>query len=64
LRSKRRTVLCPADQWGRSAEWSRDGLQTFYTRVIPKTPRLRSGFFWDGTGAQRYLSGTNLAIGQ
>jgi len=64
LRSKRRTVLCPADQWGRSAEWSRDGLQTFYTRVIPKTPAATFRIFWDGTGAQRYLSGTNLAIGQ
>jgi len=64
LRSKRRTVLCPADQWGRSAEWSRDGLQTFYTRVIPKTPAATFRIFWDGTGVQRYLSGTNLAIGQ
>jgi len=64
LHSKRRTLLCPTDQWGRSAEWSRDGLQTFYTRVIPKTPAATFRIFWDGTGVQRYLSGTNLVIGQ
>jgi len=61
LHSKRRTVLCPADQWGRSAEWSRDGLQVFYTRVPPAaTFRI----FWDGTSVLRYLSGTSLTVGQ
>jgi hypothetical protein len=64
LHSKRRTVLCPADQWGRSAEWSRDGLQVFYTRVIPATPAATFRIFWDATGVQRYLTGTNLTVGQ
>jgi uncharacterized membrane protein len=64
LRSKRRTTLCPPDQWGRSAEWSRDGLQVFYTRVIPATPAATFRIFWDGTSVLRYLSGTNLTVGQ
>jgi uncharacterized membrane protein len=64
VRSKRRTVLCPADQWGRFAEWSRDGLQVFYTRVIPATSAATFRIFWDGTGVQRYLSGTSFTIGQ
>src|SRR5713101_6038908 len=64
LHSKRRTVLCPADQWGRSAEWSRDGLQVFYTRMLSSIAAATSRIFWDGTGVQRYLSGTNLSVGQ
>jgi uncharacterized membrane protein len=64
LHSRRRTVLCPADQWGRSAEWSRDGLQVFYTRVLSATAAATFRIFWDGTGVQRYLSGTNLSVGQ
>jgi uncharacterized membrane protein len=64
LRSKRRTVLCPPDQWGRSAEWSRDGFQVFYTRVISGTLAATFRIFWDTTGSQRYLSGTSLVVGQ
>jgi uncharacterized membrane protein len=63
VRSRRRTVLCPPDQWGRTAEWSRDGLQVFYTRVVSGTsPTFR--IFWDGTGTQKYSSGGWLVIGQ
>jgi hypothetical protein len=64
LHSKRRTVLCPTDQRGRYAEWSRDGLQVFYTRVLSATAEATFRIFWDGTGVQRYLSGTNLSVGQ
>jgi uncharacterized membrane protein len=64
LQAKRRTILCPAEQWCRSAEWSRDGLQVFYTRVIPATQAATFRIFWDGTSVLRYLSGTSLAIGQ
>lgn len=64
LRSRRRTVLCPGDQWGRSAEWSRDGLQVFYTRMVPATLGATFRIFWDGTSVLRYLSGTSLVVGQ
>jgi uncharacterized membrane protein len=64
LHSRRRTILCPGDQWGRSAEWSRDGLQVFYTRMVPATPGATFRIFWDGTSVLRYLSGTSLVIGQ
>ena len=64
LHSKRRTVLCPADQWGRSAEWSRDGLQVFYTRMLSATAAATFRVFWDGTSVLRYLSGTTLTVGQ
>ena len=64
LRSKRRTILCPADQWGRSAEWSRDGLQVFYTRVVSGSTGATFRIFWDGTSILRYLGGTSLTVGQ
>ena len=64
LHSRRRTVLCPGDQWGRSAEWSLDGLQVFYTRMIPATSGATFRIFWDGTSVVRYLSGTSLTVGQ
>jgi uncharacterized membrane protein len=64
LRSKRRAVLCPPDQWGRAAEWSRDGLQVFYTRMVTGSPLATFRIFWDGTGIQRFSSGTSLIVGQ
>ncbi|HEV2103463.1 MAG TPA: hypothetical protein VGR58_11860, partial [Candidatus Acidoferrum sp.] len=33
--SKRRTVLGAGDSYQRAAEWSRDGLQIFYTKGVP-----------------------------
>ena len=64
LRSKRRTTLSPPDQWSRSGEWSRDGLQVFYTRVVTGSSPAIYRIFWDGTGAQRYLNGTSFVVGQ
>ena len=64
LRSKRRTILCPPDQSGRSAEWSRDGLQIFYTRMVTQNSLLTFRIFWDGTTPQKSLSGSSLVIGQ
>jgi uncharacterized membrane protein len=64
LRSKRRVILCPPDQWGRGAEWSRDGLQVFYTRSISGSPAATFRIFWDGTGVQKYASGSSFVVGQ
>jgi WD40 repeat protein len=63
LRARRRTVLCPPDQWGRAADWSRDGLQVFYTRMVTGTSSTFR-IFWDGTGTQKYSSASWLVIGQ
>jgi uncharacterized membrane protein len=64
VRSKRRAPLCPPDQWGRSAEWSQDGLQVFYTRLVPPSTSSTFRIFWDGTGVQKYAAGTNLVVGR
>ncbi len=66
VRTKRRVVLSPPDQWARAAEWSRDGIQIFYTRRLTANSSSTFRIFWDGSGAgpRRYLDGTDLVIGQ
>jgi uncharacterized membrane protein len=64
LRSKRRVTLSPPDQYARNGEWSRDGLQVFYTRRISASASVIFRIFWDGTSPRRYLDGSNLVVGQ
>jgi uncharacterized membrane protein len=64
IRSKRRVILTPPDQWARAAEWSRDGLQIFYTRAISVVSFVTLRVFWDGTDSRRYVDGHDLAVGQ
>jgi uncharacterized membrane protein len=64
LRSKRRSVLCPLDQWGRAGEWSNDGLQVFFTGTDSSRRPAVYRVFWDGTGLQRLLPGNNYVVGQ
>jgi uncharacterized membrane protein len=63
--SKRRTILGPPDAFARNAEWSRDGLQIFFTKGVPgKTPLVTDRIFWDGTGQKRFSSGSYLVVGK
>jgi hypothetical protein len=68
VRSKRRVILSPTDQWARGGEWSRDGVQVFYTRRLASNALSTSRIFWDGTGAaagqRRFADGTDLVVGQ
>lgn len=64
LRSKRRVTLSPTDQWARSAEWSRDGVQIFYTRRVAANSFATFRIFWDATGLRRYQDGSDLVVGQ
>ncbi len=65
VKSKRRTFLGPLDAFARNAEWSRDGLQIFFTRGLPgKGVLVTDRLFWDGTGDKRYSSGISLVIGK
>lgn len=63
LRSKRRVVLSPPDQLAENAEWSRDGLQIFYTRHAASSSNIYR-IFWDGSGIRRYAEGSDLVVGQ
>jgi uncharacterized membrane protein len=63
--SKRRTILGPADSYQRAGEWSRDGLQIFYTRGVPgKVPLSTWSIFWDSTNPHRFNSGASFVIGK
>jgi uncharacterized membrane protein len=65
IRAHRRTVLGPPDLYTRNAEWSRDGLQIFFTRGVPgKTATATDRMFWDGSGLKRYSAGNSLVIGR
>jgi uncharacterized membrane protein len=64
IRSKRRVSLCPTDTWARSAEWSRDGLQIYFTRMGAGKTFTTDRMFWDGTGLKRYIPGSSMAIGK
>ena len=63
--SKRRTILGPADSYQRAAEWSRDGLQIFYTKGVPgKVPLSTWSIFWDASNPHRFNSGASFVIGK
>jgi len=64
IRSKRRTMLTPPNMLAQDAEWSRDGLQIFFTGWEPGKSPATYRIFWDGIGQQKYASGTGLAVGQ
>jgi hypothetical protein len=64
IRSKRRVVLSPTDQWARHGEWSRDGLQVFYTRRISPPSLMTFRILWDGSNNKRYIEGTDFVVGK
>jgi hypothetical protein len=63
--SKRRTILGPPDSYQRAAEWSRDGLQIFYSKGVPGKVSLSTwSIFWDASNPHRFNSGASFAIGK
>jgi hypothetical protein len=64
IKSKRRVVLTPQGSWAEFGEWSRDGLQVFFTGADSSRRYATYRMFWDGIGLQKYVSGTSLVIGQ
>jgi uncharacterized membrane protein len=64
VRSKRRVVLSPTDQWARQAEWSRDSVQIFYTRRLSAASSLTYRMLWDGSPSKKYLDGKDLVVGR
>ncbi len=64
VKSKRRTLLSPSDEWARHGEWSRDGVQIFYTRRLSATSYVIYRQLWDGSEPKRYQDGADLVIGK
>jgi uncharacterized membrane protein len=64
VRSKRRVVLSPVDQWARHAEWSRDSVQVFYTRRVSAAALSTYRILWDGSNSKRYLDASDFVVGK
>ena len=64
VRAKRQVTLCPPAQSCRAAEWSRDGLQIFFTGTDSSRHPTIYRVFWDGTSLQRATVGSNFVVGQ
>jgi uncharacterized membrane protein len=64
LRSKRRVVLTAPEQSASQGEWSRDGVQVFYTVHASSGISSTYRVFWDGSAPKRYVAATNFVVGQ
>ena len=65
VESKRRVVLSPPNLTCSLAEWSRDGLQIFFTCREPSGNVMTIyKMFWDGTSQLKVQDGYGLVIGQ
>jgi hypothetical protein len=63
IRSKRRVLLSPAEVLASDAEWSRDGVQVFFTSH-QKSGTVVDRIFWDGSEIKRYAAGSDLVVGE
>jgi hypothetical protein len=65
IKSKRRVLLSPGNLSCSFAEWSRDGLQIFFTCHEPSSIAMTTyKMFWDGTSQLKVQDGYSLVIGQ
>jgi hypothetical protein len=64
LRSKRRVVLTPPEQSASNGEWSRDGVQIFYTARLSSGTSMTYRVFWDGSAPKRYVAASDFVVGQ
>ena len=65
VRSKRRVLLSPLNMFSGGAEWSKDGLQIFFTgRESSAKSSAIYKMFWDGTSQLKVLDGYSFVIGQ
>ncbi|HXJ46250.1 MAG TPA: hypothetical protein VNK47_06200 [Candidatus Dormibacteraeota bacterium] len=64
LRSKRRVPLNISNLFPTKGEWSRDGLQIFFTSRDSTGKNFIYRIFWDATGLKKIRAGSDLVIGQ
>jgi len=64
IKSKRRVALTAPNLNATSPEWSRDGIQIFFTARDAARNSSVYRIFWDGSGLKRIRPGSNLVIGQ
>jgi Tol biopolymer transport system component len=64
IKSQRRVPLTAPNLNASAPEWSRDGIQIFFTtREAAKNSSVYR-IFWEGSGLKRIRPGSNLVIGQ
>ena len=64
IRSKRRVALSVAGLSAKHGEWSRDGLQIYFSGFSITQKPATYRIFWDGTELKSHRPGTDLVIGQ
>lgn len=64
LHTKRRVVLTQPEQSAHHGEWSRDGVQVFYTANVSSGVSMTYRVFWDGSAVKRYVAASDFSIGQ
>jgi len=65
VHSRRRVLLSPLNLTATQPEWSRDGLQVFFTgRASPSAPPVIYRIFWDGTSLTKVHDGSGFVIGE
>ncbi|HET9801978.1 MAG TPA: hypothetical protein VFP96_01960 [Candidatus Acidoferrum sp.] len=64
LRSKRRVPLNISNLLPSEAEWSRDGIQIFFTSRDASAKSMVNRIFWDASGLKKIRPGSSLVIGQ
>jgi uncharacterized membrane protein len=64
ISSRRRVVLSPLNMFAQNAVWSPDGLQIFFTGTDAARSTAIYRMFWDGSSLQKYVTGSELAIGK
>jgi len=64
ISTKRRVLLSPLNMFAQDSVWSLDGLQIFFTGTDTSRSSAIYRMFWDGSGLQKYVTGSNLVIGR
>lgn len=65
VHSKRRVLLSPLNLTATQPEWSRDGLQVFFTgRASASSPAVIYRIFWDGTSLTKVHDGSDFVVGE
>ena len=64
IRSKRRVALNISNLLPSGAEWSRDGLQIFFTSHDSAGKSVIYRIFWDASGLKKIRLGSDLVVGQ
>jgi uncharacterized membrane protein len=64
IKSKRAVVVTPPNVFAQDAEWSRDGIQIFFSSREAAKGASICRIFWDGSGFKRIRAGSDMVVGQ